>query len=185
MGKKNRNSKLVQPVVGVSLGFKHLGKPISLAFAVYDTDVIEPVFKSNSEEFTFTGLPVAPELFVVWDDETQEALTTVGSGKSLGLMFITDSGLVSEVDGVVTVPGETLPFKLGENRFWRNPKYGTLLAEDDDEPNVLARKELSGLFSERFSGFDGIYTIEQVVDAAGVSDSLDLVLLKRVLSIVS
>lgn len=186
MGKKSKKQNNQQPTVGISLGFKHLAKPISLAFAVYDTDVIEPVFKQNSEEFQFESLPPSPELVLTWDSLVKDQLNNIGVGKSLGLVYITaPNALETTETGGLFIPGETLPFKLGENRFWRNPKMGTLLAEDDDEPNVLARKELKEQFDVLFPNFDGIYTIEQVVDPAGISDSLDLVLGKKVLSLLS
>lgn len=70
------------------------------------------------------------------------------------------------------IGGDSLPFKVGEQRGWRNPKYGHMLIEDDEEVLAVLKAE-SSFYYEMFPAFKEIYKVEQVVSPAGLSDSMD------------
>lgn len=184
MGKKTKTTSKTN-VYGIPLGFKHLGKPLGLAFAVYDAEPLQATFLKNSVDFDFEMIEEHPLLYPKWDENVKTVLSSYGKDKALGLVIISDGNKVISTETGDVLTGDTLPFKTGENRFWRNPKMGSLLAEDDDEPNVLARKEIADRYAVLFPNFGGVYMIEQVVDPAGISDSLDLLLHKQILGLIS
>lgn len=180
MGKKNRKVSRVEEKVlfGVPLGVKQLGKPLSVAFGVYPVEVIEPVFVENSVEFNFTGLPYPVSMSPVWD---AGLFAEVDKGShALCFFVISDSSQVNENNELVA---DLLPFKVGESRTWRDPKKGFLL--EDSEEAVLGQKKLAEFYAQVLPGWGGFYTVEQVVDAAGISDSTDMIIHKQIQRIVA
>lgn len=172
MGKKNR--KPVPKIIGNPTGFKQLGKPLTVLYASYPTDHIRDVYVANSEDGDFTSLDEYP---VMVEDVK---LLTPETGYSLGVVIVSDpTKLVSTENGWVFTTGtETLPFKVGETLGWRSAKIGHLLEED--EQVIVETKNSGSFYSERFPGWDGFYKIEQVFDITGWSDSLNILLDKKV-----
>lgn len=180
MGKKNKKVVPVgRPVLfGVPLGVKQLGKPLSVAFGVYPLADIEPVFVENSVEFNFTGLPYPVSMSPVWNEEV---FTEVDKGAhALCFFVISDSTKVNDDNELVA---DLLPFKVGESRTWRNPKKGFLL--EDAEETVQAQKELAEFYAQQLPGWGAFYVIEQVVDPAGLSDSVDFAVHRQIKNIVT
>lgn len=151
-------------------GLKFLGNFVHLGFAVYDADEIENVFNENSENFNFTSLPSPTVLmpFTVLKSFLGEDL----SKKSLGIVILSKLDAILPAGEGWVLEGDTLPFKVGEQRSWRNPKYGHMMVEDDEEV-LSAMKEEAAFYYQMFPMFKEIYKIEQVVSPAGLSDSMD------------
>lgn len=151
-------------------GLKFLGKPVHLGFAVYNSDVIEEVHNENTENFNFTSLesPTVLMPFPVLKSFLKDDL----SNKSLGIVILTNLNAVVPAGEGWVLEGDSLPFKVGEQRGWRNPKYGHMLIEDDEEVLAVLKAE-SSFYYEMFPAFKEIYKVEQVVSPAGLSDSMD------------
>lgn len=181
---KKKNKPVLPALYGSPLGFKHLGKPLTVAFGVFKTENIEPVWEQNSVEFEFTLLEEKPELFL-WNDVTATRLKTFAQpGYSLGVFIISHPEFVVAGDGgEFVLSGELLPFKVGESRTWRNPKFGFLL--EDSEEDLIVMRETAKFYGEVFPGFDAVYKVEQVIDPAGISDSISGLVDKSVERIVN
>lgn len=151
-------------------GLKFLGNFVHLGFAVYDADEIENVFNENSENFNFTSLssPTVLMPFTVLKSFLGEDL----SKKSLGIVILSKLDAILPAGEGWVLEGDTLPFKVGEQRSWRNPKYGHMMVEDDEEV-LSVMKEEAAFYYQMFPMFKEIYKIEQVVSPAGLSDSMD------------
>ena len=172
---------------GVPVGFKIQGKPVFLAFGFFSEDRIAEVFRLNSEEHVFTVLDQKPPLLGSVDEVVAAGVTGTEynfDGLALGVFIIRDKSRLVEVDHHVFLDDEELlPFKVGGPRFWRSPKLGSLISEDDDV--LVAREAEASFYYDLFPGFKSVYKIEQVVTVEPISDSQDLLIDKFVRNLFS
>lgn len=143
----------------VSLGFPYMGRPVHVAFTLYETGYVETVVTANTKKFQFTSLASETELLTLSevialpDDEKEN--------QTLGVVILTD---LRRVDNR-TLVGDTLPFVPGADRSWRNPKQGHLA--ETDESIVTPQ------WVEKFAGFEKVIKVEQVMTPAGYPDDVD------------
>jgi hypothetical protein len=163
-------------------GVKHIGKNIYVAFGLYDSEKIELSYVQNTEEYDFVSLEEIPVLIdnvkalhnLIDTNDDKEA-----KGLSLGIVLITDKSKL------ITDEAETFPFLVGAPRSWRNPKFGHLLDDDETEEEKTYRENIAKIYNDLFPMFDNVYKIEQIIDQAGMSNSLDRVLDKSLISLLT
>lgn len=175
---------------GVPLqGVKHLGKTIYAAFGLYQSEKIEAAYEQNTVEYNFESLEEVPVLFgsveelntLIKNNSDEEA-----KGLSLGIVLITDkTKLIIDEAGFIHLHSETFPFLVGDTRSWRNPKFGHIFDDEEAEAEAAHRKDIADTYKALFPMFDNVYKIEQIVDQAGMSNSLDRVVDKTLLAILS
>lgn len=170
-------------------GLKFLGRPIYVAFGLYTSDQISEAFIQNSEEYNFQALAELPVLIgnveelktLIANNDDREA-----KGLSLGVVLIVDkSKLVRDEAGFPHLQTETFPFLVGEPRAWRNAKYGHFFDDEEVEADIEFRADMKAAYSELFPQFDAVYKIEQIIDTSGMSNSLDRIVDRAVLSLLS
>lgn len=150
----------MQDNLWVNLGFPYMGRPVHVAFALYETGYVETVITANTRKFQFTSLAAETELLTF---EEIQALPDEQRNQTLGVIILTDLRRIE--NGYLQ--GDTLPFVPGADRSWRNPKSGHLTSIDPEAPVIQPE------WVKKFSGFEKVIKVEQIMTPAGYPNAVD------------
>lgn len=163
---------------GIPTGIKIHGKNINIALALYEADGIAESYTINTTE-GFSAIHENPTLFGSLEEIVEAGLFETDSAKfeglALGIVFLADRSKLVNTGDRIYLDAETLPFRVGSSRMWRNVKYGNIFFDGEaEEGEVQPRSD--DIYKTLFPAFKEIYKIEQVVSLEPISDSQDALL---------
>jgi hypothetical protein len=167
---------------GIPTGIKIHGKNINVALALYEADGIAESYRINTTE-GFSVIHENPTLFGSLEEIIAAGLFEKDSAKfeglALGIIFLADRSKIVDTGDRIYLDAETLPFRVGASRMWRNVKYGNLFFNEEAEEGEVAPRS-DDFYKTLFPAFKEIYKIEQVISPEPISDSQDALLDARI-----